>query len=79
MEISIFTQTLYINNKNGANYTMNLNVACKTTGLATVPFLSCTVADGLTRNGIDTITTVSCGRRAKLANSGYYNKSIMHG
>ena len=62
----------YINNTNGANLTMNLNVGCYTTGFATAPFISCTVADGW--NGIDTITTITAQSGA---NSGYNNASRM--
>ena len=60
----------YINNTNGANYTVNLNVGCYTSGFATAPFISCTVADGW--NGIDTITTITAQSGA---NSGYLNGS----
>ena len=63
-----------INNTNGANLTMNLNVGCYTSGTqpATAPFISCTVADGW--NGIDTITTITANSGA---NSGYNNASRM--
>ena len=61
-----------INNTNGANLTMNLNVGCYTSGFATAPFISCTVADGW--NGIDTITTITAQSGA---NSGFNNSSRM--
>jgi hypothetical protein len=60
----------YINNTNGANYTVNLNVGCYTTGFATAPFITCTVANGWI--GIDTITTITAQSGA---NSGYSNGS----
>jgi hypothetical protein len=59
-----------IKNFNGVNYTINLNVACYTTGFATAPFISCTVADGW--NGINTITTITTQSGAY---SGYNNSS----
>ncbi len=61
-----------INNTNGANLTMNLNVSCYTTEFATAPFISCTVSDGW--NGIDTITTIAAQSGA---NSSYNNACRM--
>ena len=69
---NFYPDPFYINNTNGANYSVNLNVACKTTGLATAPFITATVADGF--NGIDTITTITAQSGA---NSGYLNGSGM--
>jgi hypothetical protein len=70
---NFYPDPFYINNTNGANLTMNLNLAVNTTATpATSTFLSCTAADGW--NSINTITTISCGSRAY---SGYYNESRM--
>ena len=63
----------YINNTNGANYAVNLNVACFTTGYATAPFISCIVNDGW--NGIDTSTIITAQSGA---NSGYWNGSRIY-
>ena len=62
-----------INNTNGANYAVNLNVACFTTGLATAPFITCIVNDGW--NGIDTSTIITAQSGA---NSGYNNASRIY-
>jgi hypothetical protein len=60
-----------INNTNGANYNMNLNVAANTTYTPTTStFLQAPVADGW--NGIDTIITLACSGRA---NNNYHNES----
>ena len=71
--INFYPEPFYINNTNGANYSVNLNVACNTTYTpATAAFLTATVADGW--NSLDTIITLACSSRA---NSGYYNESRM--
>jgi hypothetical protein len=71
--INFYPEPFYINNTNGANYSVNLNVACNTTYTpATATFLTATVADGW--NSLDTIITLACSSRA---NSGYYNESRM--
>jgi hypothetical protein len=62
-----------INNTNGANYAVNLNVACFTTGYATAPFITCIVNDGW--NGIDTSTIITAQSGA---NSGYNNASRIY-
>ncbi len=62
----------YINNTNGANYSINLNVGCYTSGSQPVlsTFLQATVADGW--NGTDTIITLACSGSA---NNTYHNES----
>ena len=71
--INFYPDPFYINNTNGANYSVNLNVACNTTYTpATAAFLTATVADGW--NGLDTIITLACSSRA---NQNYFNESRM--
>ncbi len=44
---NFYPDPFYINNTLGANYTMNLNIACNTTATPLLaPFISCTAVDG---------------------------------
>ena len=61
-----------INNSNGNSNSVNMRVACNTSGLATADFLTVQVPDGW--NGIDTIVTITAQSGA---NSGYNNASRM--
>ncbi len=54
----------------GIHATLNIRVACNTTGFATSDFLTLQVPDGW--NGIDTIVTLASNSGA---NSNYYNES----
>jgi hypothetical protein len=57
-------------NSNRNSNTVNMRVACNTTGFATSDFLTVQVPDGW--NGIDTIVTLASNSGA---NSGYFNAS----
>jgi hypothetical protein len=61
-----------INNANGQTNSVNLNVVCNTTGVATSTIINAVVADGW--NGIDTIITLGC---TGAANSGFTMGSRM--
>jgi hypothetical protein len=63
----------YINNTNGANYAINLNVGCFTSGYATAPFITCIVNDGWNSINTSTIITAQSG-----AYSGYNNSSRIY-
>ena len=59
-----------INNSNGNSNSVNMRVACNTTGFATSDFLKVDVPDGW--NGINTIVTLTASSGAY---SGYNNAS----
>ena len=68
--LNLYCYPNYIGNTNGANYGVNLNVVCNTTGLGISPIINAVVADGF--NAINTIITLACSGSA---NDRYYNGS----